>query len=90
MNAAFNELAEWVTQAGLIGRTESELMAGFCRRIAGAGVPLARAVVVLDLQVVGDNVSLSRFGCRHAVKFPACRKFDGEIVRLDVGIVDVN
>jgi adenylate cyclase len=48
MNAAFNELAEWVTQAGLIGRTESELMAGFCRRIAGAGVPLARAVVVLD------------------------------------------
>jgi adenylate cyclase len=48
MNAAFNELAEWVTQAGLIGRTESELMAGFCRRIAGAGVPLARALVVLD------------------------------------------
>ena len=27
----FNELAEWVTQAGLIGRTESELMAGFCQ-----------------------------------------------------------
>jgi adenylate cyclase len=45
---AFNELAGWVTEAGLIGRTESELMAGFCRRIAGAGVPLARAVVVLD------------------------------------------
>jgi len=37
-----------VTEAGLIGRTESELMAGFCRRIADAGVPLARALVILD------------------------------------------
>ena len=48
MNAIFNELAEWVTQAGLIGRTESELMTGFCRRIVDAGVPLARAIVILD------------------------------------------
>ena len=45
---AFNELAGWVTEAGLIGRTESELMAGFCRRIAEAGVPLAHAIVILD------------------------------------------
>jgi adenylate cyclase len=48
MNEAFNELAEWVTQAGLIGRTESELMAGFCQRIVDAGVLLARAIVILD------------------------------------------
>lgn len=45
---AFEELASWVTGAGLIGRTESELMAGFCRRVADAGVPLARALVILD------------------------------------------
>src|SRR5712691_57965 len=45
---AFNTLAGWVTEAGLIGRTESELMAGFCRRVAEAGVPLARAIVILD------------------------------------------
>src|SRR5438477_1329406 len=45
---AFNELAGWVTEAGLIGRTESELMVGFCRRVADAGVPLARAMVILD------------------------------------------
>lgn len=45
---AFNELAGWVTEAGLIGRTERELMAGFCRRIIDADVPLARALVVLD------------------------------------------
>jgi adenylate cyclase len=45
---AFNELAGWVTEAGLIGRGESELMAGFCRRVAEARVPLARALVILD------------------------------------------
>src|SRR5438445_7843079 len=46
--AAFSALSAWVTEAGLIGRTESELMAGFCRRVADAGVPLARAMVILD------------------------------------------
>lgn len=46
--SAVDELADWVTEAGLIGRTDSELMAGFCRRIADAGVPLARAMVILD------------------------------------------
>jgi adenylate cyclase len=46
--SAFDELAGWVTEAGLIGRTDSELMAGFCRRIADAGVPLARAMAILD------------------------------------------
>lgn len=45
---ACNALAGWVTEAGLIGRTESDLMAGFCRRIVDAGVPLARATVILD------------------------------------------
>ena len=46
--SAFDELAGWVTEAGLIGRTDSELMAGFCRRIVDAGIPLARAMVILD------------------------------------------
>jgi adenylate cyclase len=44
----FSELAGWITEAGLIGRSENELMAGFCRRLAEAGVPLARAMVILD------------------------------------------
>lgn len=46
--AAFSALSAWVTGAGLVGRSESELMTGFCRRIVEAGVPLARALVVLD------------------------------------------
>src|SRR5216683_6012951 len=44
----FSELAGWVTEAGLTGRTETELMAGFCRRLTEAGIPLARAIVILD------------------------------------------
>ena len=47
-DAAFNSLSAWVTEAGLIGRTETELMAGFCRRVVEAGIPLARALVILD------------------------------------------
>ena len=46
--AAFSELAGWVTEAGLIGRTESELVAGFCERVIAAGLPLARATIILD------------------------------------------
>ena len=46
--AALNTLAGWVTEAGLIGRGESELMAGFCRRVVDAGISLARAMVILD------------------------------------------
>ena len=45
---ALNELAGWVTEAGLIGLDERELMSGFCRRIVDIGVPLARAIVILD------------------------------------------
>lgn len=46
--AAFNALSAWVAEAGLIGRNEGELIAGFCRRVTKAGVPLARALVILD------------------------------------------
>jgi adenylate cyclase len=44
----FDELASWVTKAGLIGHNESRLVAGFCRRIVAAGIPLANALVILD------------------------------------------
>jgi hypothetical protein len=30
MRLLFNELAGWVTEARLIGRSETKLMAGFC------------------------------------------------------------
>jgi adenylate cyclase len=46
--ALFTDLADWVTRAGLRGRSESELMGGFCRRLVAAGVPLAQAIVIVD------------------------------------------
>jgi adenylate cyclase len=46
--SVFAELADWVTRTGLCGRSESELMSGFCRRLTAAGVPLAQAMVILD------------------------------------------
>ena len=46
--SAFDSLAGWVTRAGLVGRAESELMSGFCNRIVAAGIPLTRAMVILD------------------------------------------
>jgi adenylate cyclase len=46
--ADLNAIGSWVTEAGLIGRSESELMAGFCRRLVEHGISLARAVVILD------------------------------------------
>ncbi len=42
------KLAAWVTDAGLAGVNETSLLAGFCERAILAGVPLARASVLID------------------------------------------
>jgi adenylate cyclase len=42
------EVGTWVTTAGLAGLPEPELLRGFCERAVAAGLPLARAVVVID------------------------------------------
>jgi hypothetical protein len=42
------EVKAWVTAAGLAGATEPELLHGFCEQAAAAGVPLARALVLVD------------------------------------------
>ena len=36
------------TQAGLAGKTETAILDGFCRRAAAAGLPIARAMLVID------------------------------------------
>jgi len=38
----------WVTETGLAGAAETELLDGYCRRLADAGLPLARATVLID------------------------------------------
>jgi len=49
MNATFlAELSAWLTQAGLAGRSESDLVSGFCERCVAAGLPLAVGVLFID------------------------------------------
>jgi adenylate cyclase len=44
----FAELSAWITEAGLAGRPETDLVAGFCDRLQAAGMPLAFGVVIAD------------------------------------------
>jgi adenylate cyclase len=42
------ELSAWITETGLAGRSETEMMDEFCARAAAAGLPIAEGVVVVD------------------------------------------
>ena len=44
----FAALSAWLTQAGLAGTAETDIVPGFCERCVAAGLPLARAVVFID------------------------------------------
>ncbi len=46
--AQFSEIAAWLTQAGLTGEPETAILDGFCERCVEAGVPIARALVLID------------------------------------------
>lgn len=45
---ALQTIAAWVTQVGLSGAAENDLLAGFCERAVAAGIPIARAAVIVD------------------------------------------
>jgi adenylate cyclase len=46
--AFFAELSAWLTQAGLAGTSEADIVSGFCERCVAAGLPLGRASVFVD------------------------------------------
>jgi adenylate cyclase len=49
MNEAFfAELSAWLTQAGIAGTPETEIVSGFCERCVAAGLPLARMLMFID------------------------------------------
>ncbi len=49
MNQALvTALPDWLTQAGLAGVSESEIVSGFCDRCVAAGIPIARTQVFID------------------------------------------
>ena len=47
-DAQFVELSAWLAEAGLAGWTETTTLKGFCERVLALGVPIARAVVLID------------------------------------------
>jgi adenylate cyclase len=47
-DAQLSEIAAWLTQAGLTGEPETAILDGFCERCVAAGVPIARALVLID------------------------------------------
>jgi adenylate cyclase len=47
-NDQLAQLSAWITEAGLAGQSESAILAGFCEREVARGLPLARALVLID------------------------------------------
>ncbi len=47
-HALFTALPEWLTQAGLAGVAEPDIVSGLCERCVAAGIPLARGQVLID------------------------------------------
>jgi adenylate cyclase len=48
MRGADADIVAWTVSAGLEGRDETEIIAGFCERLVAAGVPLWRASIGAD------------------------------------------
>jgi adenylate cyclase len=46
--ASFSKLSAWLTEAALAGKSETELLDGLCRRAFEAGLPIARAIIIID------------------------------------------
>jgi adenylate cyclase len=46
--AEIAKLATWLAKAGLEGRAETALVEGFCSRAVTGGLPLARAMILID------------------------------------------
>jgi adenylate cyclase len=42
------EIGAWATEAGLAGRAEPQLLDEFCQRLVHSGLPLVRAVAIVD------------------------------------------
>ena len=58
----FTELSGWLTQAGLAGTPETEIVSVFCDRCVTAGIPLGRAHLAIDTLHPVHEGSLFRWG----------------------------
>jgi len=48
MSTGIDPLIAWLTKAGLRGETEDALVSGFCERAVAAGLPISRALILID------------------------------------------
>src|SRR6516165_2950718 len=55
-------LSAWLTQAGLAGTPETEIVSVFCDRCVAAGIPLGRAHLAIDTLHPVHEGSLFRWG----------------------------
>src|ERR1700760_4106122 len=63
MNEAFfAEVSAWLTQAGLAGTPETDIVNGFCERCVAAGLPLGRSIVLIDTLHPVHEGQLFRWG----------------------------
>jgi adenylate cyclase len=58
----FRELSAWLTQLGLAGAPETDIVCGFCDRCVATGIPLGRALVFIDTLHPVHEGSLFRWG----------------------------
>ena len=58
----FSELSAWLTQLGLAGTPETDIVCGFCDRCVATGIPLGRALVFIDTLHPVHEGSLFRWG----------------------------
>jgi adenylate cyclase len=58
----FSELSAWVTQAGLTGTPETDIVSEFCSRCVAAGLPLARSMMFIDTLHPVHEGQLFRWG----------------------------
>jgi adenylate cyclase len=81
MAGAAEDIVAWTLDAGLGGLDQAELVAGYCERLAGAGVPLWRASIGADtlhpLIVSQGHRWLAGEGVREEF-LPRARGADGE------------
>ena len=47
-DALLTELPAWLTQAGLAGTAETDIVNGFCERCVAGGIPLGRVHLFID------------------------------------------
>jgi adenylate cyclase len=71
--AVFAELSGWLTEAGLAGMAETDIVNGFCERCVAAGLPVCRTNVLIDtLHPVHEG---RVFRWRHAADEPALLEY---------------